>query len=155
MYKPNILVHQQLPPNNLQKRERYLPTAFDDSLSIIEKINKVIHYLNDYAQLTEEMLVKWNEVYHWLMNEGLDTSIGDRLREWLEDGTFNDIINVEIFGELNEKIDNVINDFESFKEFIEVEFDKKIQEFKEDIETLIQLFKDEFDEIGRITFNRR
>ena len=30
----------------IREYERYLPTAYDDTLSLLEKINKMIHHLN-------------------------------------------------------------------------------------------------------------
>lgn len=42
---------------NVQEYERYLPTAFDESMSILEKLNKVIEYLNQIGHLKQE---EWN-----------------------------------------------------------------------------------------------
>lgn len=124
MNKPNLIGSIQIPPLQIQKHERYLPTAFDETLSILEKINKVIHYLYEYSDLTEQMMGKWNEVYLWVMGEGLDDTVGERLLEWLNDGTFYRIINETIFNELNGKVESVINDFEVFKGELEKKFDE-------------------------------
>lgn len=132
MNKPHLIRDLQIPPIKIQKRERYLPTAFDESLSILERINKVIHYLNEYSDLTEEMLQNWNEVYRWVMNEGLDDTVSSRLREWLDDGTFHRIINEDIFNELNSKISNIEKEFEFFKSDIS-ELNEKISSINEEI----------------------
>lgn len=118
-----------LPPINIQRYERYLPTAFDDSLTSLEKINKVIMYLHEYSAITEEMLTKWNEVYEWVMNEGLDDVIGDRLKEWIDDGTFYRIINETIFNELNNKVDQTIESFNELKNEINEKLDMLIEDF--------------------------
>lgn len=123
-------------------RERYLPTAFDESLSIVEKVNRLINYLHQVDELTNEMLGKWNEVYSWVMNEGLDTSITDRLNEWLENGVFKDLINTEIFSELNNKIDETLIKFEELK-----------SEFEGEFTTLINQFYSEVNNMGTTKFN--
>jgi len=102
MYDKNIVRSMQLPPIKLQKYDRYLPTAFDESLSLLEKINKVILYLQDYGNVTEEMLEKWNEVYRWVRNEGVNEAALSIIRELITDGTIADIINIELF---NKKAD--------------------------------------------------
>ena len=121
--KVPLIRSMQVPPVMIQKYERYLPTAFDESMSILEKINKVIHHMNEIGRLTEEMMLKWNEVYEWVMGEGLTQSVEDKLKEWLEDGTIEEIINVTIFGKLNDRLDvlelsieNVIVEFEVIRE---------------------------------------
>jgi len=88
----NIVRSMQLPPIKLQKYERYLPTAFDESMSILEKINKVILYLQEYDNVTEIMIEKWNEVYKWVSEEGIDNSVVERIKELISDGTIDKII---------------------------------------------------------------
>jgi hypothetical protein len=94
----------------VQKYERYLPTAFDDSLSLLEKVNKVIEYCNQLGLLTNGLVEKWNEVMLWVMNDGLNESVIAKLNSMVDDGTLADIINVTIFNELNTRIGNVEND---------------------------------------------
>ena len=101
----NIVRSMQLPPIKLQKYERYLPTAFDESMSILEKINKVINYLQEYGELTEDMIGKWNEVYRWIENEGIDESVLMRVEDLIQDGTISELINEKIFDSLANQID--------------------------------------------------
>ena len=54
MYKNSYSVRQSLRELFLQKYERYLPTAFDESMSLLEKMNKLIESQN---QLIEAMNV--------------------------------------------------------------------------------------------------
>ncbi len=115
MHKNNFF---GVPPIRIQKYERYLPTAFDESMSILEKINKVIHYLHDYSEITEEMLTKWNEVYKWITGEGLYTTVEEILKEWLKDGTFEQLLEKLIvdlqndFNELRKELKKHIDDEE-------------------------------------------
>ena len=110
MSKPNLLRSMQIPPIQVQGYERYLPTAFNDSMTMLQKVNKVIEYLYQYSDVTIEMLTKWNEVYGWVMNQGLSEAVLDKLNEWMEDGTLEKVINEGIFVDLNKKIDTMIND---------------------------------------------
>lgn len=92
MAKPDLLPMGTIDPVTFQKYERYLPTAFDESLSLLEKMNKIIHYMNEIGDLTNEMLTQWNAVYDWVMNEGLEEAVTAQLVEWLNDGTLTDIV---------------------------------------------------------------
>lgn len=150
--KPELIRSLQVPPIIVHKYERYLPTAFDSSMSILEKINKLIHGFYEYTNVTIDMLDKWNEVYHWIMNDGLEELIRYRLDEMIQDGTFNRIINEEIFGELNDKINSLISDMENFKndvinEFEELskELDDKFNEFRNQILLDLENFKNEIE----------
>jgi hypothetical protein len=93
MVKPIINSFSPLLELNVQKYERYLPTAFDDSLTLLEKVNKVIDYLNQSGNVTNDVITQWNSVMDWIMNEGLTSDVATKLDEWLSNGTINNIIN--------------------------------------------------------------
>lgn len=97
MNKPKLMRFEPLMGLTIAKYERYLPTAFDESLSLIEKYNKIIEYLNRVGQLTNDVVEQWNTVMEWIMNDGLNESVVDRINEMYEDGTLATIINDEIF----------------------------------------------------------
>lgn len=88
-------------------------TGFGDPMTVVEKINDIVLRLNKYGDLNEEMLKKWNDVYRWVMNEGLDSAVGDRLKEWLEKGILEDLINESLGKNINE-VREIVNDFISF-----------------------------------------
>lgn len=98
MEKPSVMTFNQLAPILIQQYERYLPTAFDDSLSILEKVNKVIEYLQSTNKVTNEAFVKWNEIMQWVLTEGLNDSVTAKLNEMVDSGEFDLIINQEILG---------------------------------------------------------
>ena len=112
MTRPDLLKMGMMNPPTIHKYERYLPTAFDESLSLLEKVNKTICYMNEIGELTNEMLEKWNEVYEWLMNEGLENEVGEKLDAWYVDGTLQEIINEKIFNDLRKKTEKLINAYE-------------------------------------------
>lgn len=107
MNKPNLIKSKPIEKPNIHMYERYLPTAFDESLTILEKINKVIHFLYKYSDLTIEMMDRWNEVYEWVMNEGLNESVVNRLNELLDDGTLEGLINEVLLKDINDKVDDI------------------------------------------------
>lgn len=94
MVKPTLIGNTHpLPEMFVQQYERYLPTAFDESLTLLEKVNKVIGYLYEIGRITNEMLERWNEVYNWILNDGLEEAVKEKLEEWLLDGTLDGILN--------------------------------------------------------------
>lgn len=101
MAKPVITKFNLLMPLIVQEYERRLPTAFDESLSLLEKVNKIIQHLHEIDELVNEVVTQWNEVMEWVMNDGLTEAVNAKLDQMIEDGTFADIINNKIFGELN------------------------------------------------------
>lgn len=109
-----------LPPFAMQQYERYLPTAFDGSLSLLEKVNMVIHRIHEVGGITNDMIDRWNEVYEWVMNEGLEHAVVGQLQLWHDDGTLAKIINEEIFQELNELINQALKELEKLEGLTEV-----------------------------------
>ncbi len=98
--KPSINRFNELSDMIVHKYERYLPNAFDESLSLLEKINKVIEYLNQIGKLSNEVVKQWNEVVEWILGEGLAETINDKLDLMATDGTLAKIINVDMMGSL-------------------------------------------------------
>lgn len=128
--------------------KRYLPTSFDDSLTIIQRINKIIHWLNDYSDLTEEMLAKWNEVYRWVSNEGLDEAVISRLNDWLKDGTLSNLINQNIYEDVLTLMSRVEEELElidgKFSDLSD-ELKNEVKQLKLEIENDISLFQLKLD----------
>ena len=60
------------------------------------KINECIKISNDTIDLAS-----------WLVNEGLSMEVANKLTLWLNDGTLENIINVNLFNSLNTKIENI------------------------------------------------
>src|SRR5690606_18299365 len=92
MNKPSISNFNTVTRIFTQKYERYLPTTFDESMTLLEKMNKVIIYLNQIGELTNQVVEQWNEVMDWLLNQNLKELVEAKLEEWLADGTLQDIL---------------------------------------------------------------
>lgn len=97
MEKPILSSFPLLTTVDIQEYERYLPTAFDENLSLLQKVNKVIAFLNQISVSTNGLLEKWNEVMEWMLSNGVEDSVVEKLVEWLEDGTLVEIINEDVF----------------------------------------------------------
>lgn len=104
--KPSLTGFNRIGELFIHKYERYLPTAFDDSLSLLDKVNKTIEYMNQVGALSNNVVDQWNEVMEWTMNDGLTDATNERLDEFAENGTLDTIINHNIFNELNVRVDS-------------------------------------------------
>jgi hypothetical protein len=104
MTKPNISTFNELSELLIHQYERYLPTAFNEGLTLLQKLNKIIQYLNESGKLVNDVVKQWNEVFDWVMGEGLSEAVKVELDSMLADGTFDTLINETIFNDLNTKI---------------------------------------------------
>lgn len=75
------------------------------------KINECITVSNETIDLAK-----------WLVNEGLKIEVAEKLVKWLDDGTLENIINVNLFNSLNNKINNINNqiDYINNKEIVSI-----------------------------------
>jgi Right handed beta helix region len=91
--------------------ERYLPTAFDDSLTMLQKTNKTIHGLNDVIALLNEMgehidssnalqdenlnalQLAFDELKLWIESEGISLEVNELLTTWFNNGQLATLIN--------------------------------------------------------------
>ena len=98
-----------------------LPSSYVESMSYMELIywlcdylqNTVIPTIDNNAQAVKELqdlfIELQNYVNNYLNNLDLQEDINNKLDEMVQDGTLAEIVNQEIFTELNTKIDNVKN----------------------------------------------
>ena len=77
------------------------------------KINECIKVSNETIDLAS-----------WLVNEGLEIEVVKKLMLWLEDGTLENLINVNLFNTLNTKIENMNTQLEHIENNQEKELDK-------------------------------
>lgn len=71
-----------------------------------ELLYQVLFKVNEIAKSQNIIVDNFQKVIEWA-TEQIETFTRQQLQEWLSDGTMGDIINEEIFGELNTKIDNI------------------------------------------------
>lgn len=96
-----------------------IPLAFDESMSYYETLCGLLYYLkntiipvvNNNAEAVAELQKLYIELHDYVENyfDNLDVQeeINNKLDKMVEDGTFDKIINKNLFNELNNKIDNI------------------------------------------------
>lgn len=71
---------------------KVLPLVYDDSLSYYELVNKCVTKINEMIPIVNES------------KETITAEVQRQIQEMLNDGTLDNLINQQIFGELNEKL---------------------------------------------------
>ena len=105
--KPSMRAFERFAKITLHRYERYLPTAFDESLTLLEKMNKLIEYLNAMGVQLGDVVDQWNEVMEWIINDGINDVVLDRLDEMVQDGTLESLINETVLEGINDKVDTI------------------------------------------------
>lgn len=90
---------------------------------VFQRVDEVI----DIANLTLELA-------QWLVSEGLELVVRQQLQIWLKDGTLKDIINEEIFRDLNDRINDILQDMENFKDEVKGIIDESKEIYIESME---------------------
>lgn len=101
--------------------QHVIPLSYDESLSYYETlcalrnyIGEMVEAVNNNADAVTELQNKFTELQNYVDNyfKNLDVQeeINTKLDEMATDGTLDRIINDQIFGEINDKIDNNYND---------------------------------------------
>ena len=74
-----------------------------DGLSMQELLCQFYTKINECVDFSNSTL----DLCDWLVNEGLKEEVAGKLIKWLNDGTLENLINVTLFENLNNKIDNI------------------------------------------------
>mgnify|MGYP001130352026 CR=1 FL=1 len=94
---------QQFPNFNYK---RYLPSAFDDSLTMYEVLVSMREYLNQVIDSQNEVVKEWNELKEWIDTQ-LKTYTKEEINKLAESGYFETLINDKIFSSMWENINNL------------------------------------------------
>lgn len=137
MDKPTLVKFSQVAQLLVQQYEPYLPGAYDEGMTILQKLNKIIQYCNELGLLTNEVIAKWNEVMQWVMEDGLWDAVNKKIDEMVEDGTMDDIINVDLFNQLRDAITALENRSTAI-EGINTRQDSDITVLRADFEQLVE-----------------
>ena len=98
--------------------QKVLPLVYDDSLSYYEVLCKLMKHISDMLDELDKMgkditnlqalyVELKNYVDHYFESADFTELIDARLDQMVEDGTFDEIINQELFGELDDKINGI------------------------------------------------
>ena len=109
--------------------QKVLPLVYDDSLSYYELLCKVIDYLNNLIHNVDGLKIDINNIVlafnelqnyvnHYFDNLDVQNEINNKLDQMVDDGTLANIINVEILGDVQGKIDNIYPRLSEHEEYI-------------------------------------
>ncbi|QDH50341.1 tail spike protein [Bacillus phage Karezi] len=95
----------------------YLPTAMDESLSLLQKVNMLIQMSNAVNTNFNDIVKKWNELVEWVTGKGLHDELQKIINKMLQDGVFGDFFlslpkNVRYYGAMG---DGVTDDTDAIK----------------------------------------
>jgi len=97
--------YSHISPLGVQRYDTILPNAFDESLSILEKINKIIEHLRLIIENTNGinddfnlLLQRFEELKEWVVNVALPESLIEILNEWLDSGKLEEILSDKVLG---------------------------------------------------------
>ncbi len=112
---------KQIPELNPYDLNCNIFSVYDyDSLSIQELLCKFFEKINECIDIANATF----KLAEWLVTVGLKQEVALTLNKWIEDGTLKEIINEEIFNDLNTKLNNAILDITSNKNSINELTDK-------------------------------
>ena len=92
----------QIPPMDVAFESMAI-SEYELLVATIYRLNELIKHTNSYTELIDEIL-------EWVLNEGLEQAVLDKLNVWLNDGTLEVLINETLF---NMKLDKT--EFEEYK----------------------------------------
>lgn len=98
--------------------QKTLPLVYDDSLTYQELLYKLIAKINEVVESQNQTNENFDELYalfiqlkeyvdNYFKNLDVQEEINNKLDEMVADGTLDNIINEQIFGELNDRIDKL------------------------------------------------
>ena len=113
---------------------------------IVEKINLIIQHFNVLENNCNKSIEDFSEKIEYYLNNGMIDEVDKKLDQFIQDGTFNKLINEKLFNEINDKIEEVKNDLVNFKQMY--------NENKNATDNVIQMLSSEINNnTSRITQN--
>lgn len=106
--------------------QKVLPLAYDDSLSYYELLCKVVDHLNrvienentvtgDVQKMYEAFVALENYVNRYFEEADFESLVENALNEMVLNGTLASVINEEVFGEINQRLNDVAKTLENIK----------------------------------------
>lgn len=98
-------------PLNFRDYRNYLPTAYDDSLSMQESLLQVLNFCNEIGLLNQNMSDNWNMLLGWIKTNGIDDAVSAQLNAWVTDGTFEKILDKTSLDTIRKDLQQKITDY--------------------------------------------
>ena len=74
---------------------------------IAKKMNELIEMYHEFGVSISEEIIKQNECLQYLLNDGLNKEVVNKINQMVADGTMDTIINTNLFNELNSQIKEI------------------------------------------------
>ena len=94
--------------NELSVYDMSVYTAIELYYKIATKLNEVIEELSRHEIMVSEEIIKQNEALQEMLDSGLHNEVINKINNMVLDGTMDMIINQNVFGELNSKVNEII-----------------------------------------------
>lgn len=94
---------------------------------VANKVNELVDEVWRFETDVQEIVKTQNENIQHLLGEGLHLEVGNIFDGWIQDGTFDTLINQSALKQVNDKIDDTINQISS----VESKINKKISHFSQ------------------------
>lgn len=102
--------------NFIMENFPFLENDFD-ALTDYELFCKMMEYVKQFAEDNEEFKIKLNDLQEQIDNIDVTDAVNNKLNQMVQDGTLENLINQELFGDLNDKINNAESDIDDLIEF--------------------------------------
>lgn len=126
-------------------------TSMELYYKIAENFNKVIRELSRFEGVISEEIVKQNEKLIYLLDEGLNQEVVNKIDNMVETGVFDNIINLNIFNNLKEDIKNVSSQLEQNMKKINEKFNTIQSENNVKTTQIIDLQNNKLDKNSKLT----
>ena len=90
-------------------------TSMDLYYTIAKKFNIVIKELSRFEGVVSDEVIKQNEKLVYLLGEGLNTEVVNKINNMIIDGTIDNIINTNLFNDLNSQIKDIASQLETIE----------------------------------------
>lgn len=91
--------------------QQTLPAIYDDSLSYTDLLSKMLSYMNELITnnnlLQDDMKKAFDYINNYFLDLNIQENIDKKLDEMAKDGTLENIINEELFGNLENNLNNL------------------------------------------------
>lgn len=99
--QPLVTGFSPLTVPTIQQYEKYIPTAFNSELTMLQKVNNLLNFLSTVTDSVNNLGTQWNDVVTWLQGTGVSDDVTNILTGWKDDGTLDAMINTNLIGSLS------------------------------------------------------
>lgn len=129
--------------------DKLIPTIYDFGgmteqetwCKFAQKINLIIEHFNYLDKKFDNQKELVDEKLTYLLGEGMSEQVAKKILELINDGTLKELINTELLGEINTKVDTfkteVTEEVETFKSEVNSQLDTNKNELQDQINNLV------------------